>query len=155
VEKVYEFWRRLDNLPYFMEHLQSVNIIDDKRSHWMTKAPAGRRVEWDAEIVSEAPNEMIGWRSVPGSEIDSAGSVHFKSAPGGRGTEVKVELQYLPPGGALGTIFAKLFGEDPQRQIREDLRHLKQLMETGEVPSTAGQPAGAGRSEPKISAASL
>ena len=145
VEEVYGFWRRLDNLPYFMEHLQSVSMIDEKRSRWITKAPAGKRVDWDAEIVSEVPNEMISWRSVPGSEIDSAGSVHFSPAPGDRGTEVRVELQYLAPGGALGAWFAKLLGEEPQQQIRDDLRHLKQLMETGEVPSTAGQPAGGER----------
>jgi uncharacterized membrane protein len=142
LEPLYQFWRRFDNLPYFMEHLQSVSVIDEKRSHWMAKGPAGRQVEWDAEVVSEVPNEMIGWRSVPGSEINTAGSVHFKPAPGGRGTEVSVELQYLPPGGTLGALFAKLFGEEPQQQIREDLRHLKQIMETGEVPTVSGQPRG-------------
>jgi len=108
LEPLYHFWRQLDNLPYFMEHLQSVNVIDEKRSHWMAKGPAGRQVEWDAEIVNEVPNKMIGWRSVAGSEIDTAGSVHFHGAPGGRGTEVRVELQYVPPGGALGAVFAKL-----------------------------------------------
>jgi len=142
LEPLYQFWRRFDNLPYFMEHLQSVNVIDEKRSHWMAKSPAGRQVEWDAEVIGEVPNEMIGWRSVPGSEINTAGSVHFKPAPGGRGTEVRVELQYLPPGGTLGALFAKLFGEEPQQQIREDLRHLKQIMETGEVPTISGQPRG-------------
>lgn len=142
VEEIYQFWRRFDNLPYFMEHLQSVSLLDDKRSHWMAKAPAGKSVEWDAEVVNEVPNEMIGWRSAPGSEIDTAGSVHFKRAPAGRGTEVRVELQYIPPAGILGALVAKLFGEEPQQQIREDLRHLKQIMECGEIPTIAGQPAG-------------
>src|SRR5438477_5662008 len=142
LEPLYQFWRQFDNLPYFMEHLQSVNVVDEKRSHWMAKAPGGRQVEWDAEITSEIPNEMIGWRSVPGSGIQTAGSVHFKRAPGGRGTEVSVELQYIPPAGTLGALFAKLFDEEPQHQIREDLRHLKQIMETGEVPSISGQSRG-------------
>ena len=142
LEPLYQFWRQFDNLPYFMEHLQSVSVIDQKRSHWMARAPLGGQVEWDAEITSEIPNEMIGWRSVPGSGIQTAGSVHFKRAPAGRGTEVSVELQYMAPGGTLGALLAKLFGEEPQHQIREDLRHLKQIMETGEVPSISGQSRG-------------
>ncbi|MGH9406429.1 MAG: SRPBCC family protein [Terriglobia bacterium] len=141
-EELYKFWRDFENLPYFMEHLASVTTIDEKRSHWIAKAPRGKHVEWDAEIINDVPGKLIGWRSVGESEIDTAGSVHFSEAPGGRGTEVKVELQYLPPAGPVGAVFAKLFGEEPELQVREDLRHLKQTVEAGEIPTTQGQPMG-------------
>jgi uncharacterized membrane protein len=141
-QELYQFWRQLDTLPYFMEHLESVTLIDATRSHWIAKGPAGKHVEWDAEIIGDIPNEMIGWRSLPGSQIDTAGSVHFTPAPGGRGTEVTVALQYHPPGGIFSALFAKVFGEEPELQVREDLRHLKQLLEAGEIPTTQGQPEG-------------
>jgi uncharacterized membrane protein len=141
-EELFAFWRNLENLPRFMKHLHSVTQIDDRRSHWVAGGPAGKIVEWDAEIINEETNELIGWRSLPGSQVKTAGSVHFKTAPDGRGTELKVELQYDPPGGLLGATFAKLWGEDPARQIGEDLRRFKQFMETGEIPTTEGQPHG-------------
>jgi uncharacterized membrane protein len=100
------------------------------------------KVEWDAEIVTDKPNEVIAWRSLDGSDVDTAGSVHFRELPGGRGTEVRVELKYDPPAGKLGTAVAKLFGLSPEAQIRADLRRFKQILEAGEVPSTAGQPHG-------------
>lgn len=128
-EQLYAFWRNFENLPRFMSHLQSVKMIDEKRSHWCTKGPAGMDAEWDAEIINEVPNELIGWRSVDGS-INNAGSVHFTPTP--RGTEVKVVLRYDPPAGILGAAVAKIFGEDPGRQVQEDLRLFKQLVETGE-----------------------
>ena len=130
-EELYAFWRDFTNLPRFMEHLQSVTVLDDKRSHWVTKGPAGTKAEWDAEIINEIPNELIGWRSVDGSQVDNAGSVHFNAT--GRGTEVKVVLRYDPPGGILGATVARLFGEDPAHQVEEELRHFKQIVETGEV----------------------
>lgn len=132
-EKLYQFWRNFENLPRFMSHLQSVKVIDSKRSHWKTKGPAGTDVEWDAEIINEVPNELIGWRSVEGSDVNNAGSVHFTEATGGRGTEVKVILRYDPPGGVFGAAVARVLGEDPARQVQEDLRIFKQLIETGEV----------------------
>ncbi len=141
-EELYSLWRNLENLPRFVQHIHSVVVLDDKRSHWILKGPSGKILEWDAEINNEQPDELIGWRSLPGSDIDSAGSVHFQPAPGGRGTEVKVELQYNPPGGVLGAAFAKLMGENPANQIKEDLRRLKQMMETGEIATTEGQPSG-------------
>ena len=141
-EEVYQFWRNLENLPRFMQHLHSVTTLDDRRSHWIVRGPSSKIVEWDAEIINEQPNELIGWRSIPGSDVDSAGSVHFKPAPGGRGTEVLLELQYVPPGGAIGAALAKLMGEDPANQIKEDLRRFKQLMETGEISTIEGQPHG-------------
>src|SRR5437762_4217982 len=137
---LYQFWRNFENLPRFMDHLESVHVEDSKHSHWRAKGPIGLKAEWDAEIINEVPNELIGWRSVDGSNVDNAGSVHF--TPTQRGTEVKVVLRYDPPGGALGAAVAKVFGEDPRRQVREDLRRFKQLVETGEVATTEGQPTG-------------
>lgn len=141
-EELYTFWRNFENLPRFMDHLESVRIMDEKRSHWVAKAPAGTTVEWDAEIYNEKPNEMIAWRSLEGADVDNAGSVHFERAAGERGTVVKVSLKYDPPGGIIGATVAKLFGEAPEQQIQEDLRRLKQVMEAGEIPTTEGQSSG-------------
>lgn len=132
-EEVYQFWRDFQNLPRFMSHLESVHVIDEKRSRWVAKAPAGTSVEWDAEIIEDRPNQLIAWRSLEGADVDNAGTVSFNPAPGGRGTEVSVELEYNPPGGALGAGIAKLFGEAPEQQIKGDLYRFKQVMETGEV----------------------
>ncbi len=142
VGEVYGFWRDFENLPSFMKHLESVRVIDDRRSHWVAKAPAGMNVEWDAEIINEVPNEVIGWRSVDGSQVANAGSVRFRPAPGGRGTEVSVEMEYVPPGDFAGDLVAKLFGRSPTQSVEEDLRRFKQIMEAGEVPTIEGQPAG-------------
>lgn len=141
-EELYSFWRNFQNLPRFMHHLEAVHVTGEKTSHWVAKAPAGTTVEWDAEIYNEKANELIAWRSLEGADVDNAGSVHFQPAPGGRGTQVKVAVKYDPPGGVLGATIAKLFGEEPSQQIQEDLRRFKQLMETGETPTTEGQPSG-------------
>jgi uncharacterized membrane protein len=135
---VYQFWRDFENLPRFMNHLESVESTSDKRSTWTAKAPAGRTVSWDAEIVADEPNQRIAWTSVEGADIANSGSVRFAPAPGSRGTEVRVELRYAPPAGALGATVAKLFGEEPSLQIREDLLRLKQVLETGEVVRSDG-----------------
>jgi uncharacterized membrane protein len=140
--EVYRFWRDFENLPRFMTHLEDVDTTTGGKSHWVAKGPLGMKVEWDAEIVTDKPNEVIAWRSLDGSDVDTAGSVHFRELPGGRGTEVRVELKYDPPAGKLGTAAAKLFGTSPEAQIRADLRRFKQILEAGEVPSTAGQPHG-------------
>jgi uncharacterized membrane protein len=145
-EELYWFWRDFENLPRFMRHLVSVKATSEWRSHWVAKAPAGGTVEWDAEITSEQPGQLIAWRSLPGSEVDNAGSVSFEAAPGGRGTYVRVNLEYNPPGGLLGALVAKFFGEAPDQQIQADLYRLKQLIETGQVTTTEGQPAGRSRS---------
>jgi uncharacterized membrane protein len=137
-EKLYQFWRDFQNLPQFMKHLESVEVKGDGRSHWVAKAPAGTRVEWDAEITEDRPNELIAWRSLEGSDVYNTGSVRFKSAPGERGTIVVVELEYNPPGGVIGASVAKLFGEEPEQQIYDDLRCLKQVIETGEVVVSDG-----------------
>jgi uncharacterized membrane protein len=136
-EELYNFWRNLENLPRFMRYLESVQVEGD-RSHWVAKGPLGIRVQWDAEIYNENPNEMIAWRSLEGSDVDNTGSVHFTPAPAGRDTEVRVVLKYNPPAGKLGASIAKLFGEDPKQQIRDDLRRFKQLIEAGEMATTEG-----------------
>jgi uncharacterized membrane protein len=141
-EEVYRFWRNLENLPRFMRHLEAVKEIDNKHSHWVAKAPAGYSVEWKAEIIHEEENRLIGWRSMDGADVPNAGSIMFKPALSGRGTEMKISLQYNPPGGTVGMWFAKLFGEEPSQQIEDDMRRFKQLMETGEIASTDGQPRG-------------
>ena len=138
LHEVYQFWRNFENLPRFMRHLESVTSLDDRRSRWRAKAPAGMTVEWEAEILQDREHEWIAWRSIPGSDIENSGSVRFRPAPGARGTELRVQLQYSPPGGRLGRTIAKLFGEEPEQQIQEDLRRFKQLMETGEIPVSDG-----------------
>ena len=140
--EIYRFWRDLENLPHFMKHVESVRVIDPLRSHWVVTAPAGRTVEWEAEIINEIENELIGFRSLNG-RVDVAGSVQFKDAPGDRGTEVIVEIQYNPPAGILGAFAAKMWGEEPSQQIEDDLRRFKQILEAGEIPTVEGQPTGA------------
>ena len=148
--ELYAFWRNFENLPHFMDHLEAVTTTDTTHSHWVAKAPLGRTVAWDAEIVNERENELIAWRSLPGADVDSAGSVQFRPAAQGRGTEVRVELSYAPPAGKVGMAVAKLFGEEPEGQIDDDLRHFKQLMEAGERPTTEGQPSGRGPDKDQV-----
>lgn len=140
--EVYAFWRKLENLPRFMENLVSVTELDARRSRWVAKGPAGKNVEWDAEIINEEPGSLIAWRSLPGAQIEQAGTVRFQAAPGGRGTIVRVKMQYHPPGGALGRKIAHLFGRAPEQQMVSDLHRFKQLLETGEIARTQGQSAG-------------
>jgi uncharacterized membrane protein len=141
-EELYQFWRNLENLPRFMEHVESVEVYGNGRSHWRVKAPLGMNVEWDAEIITDLPNEVIGWRSLEDSQIANAGSVRFAPAYGNNGTEMRVTLEYAPPAGKLGHVVATLLGENPQQQVRTDLLRLKQLMEVGQIASTEGQPSG-------------
>jgi uncharacterized membrane protein len=140
--EVYRFWRDFENLPRFMTHLIDVDTTTDGKSHWVARGPLGMKVEWDAEIVTDTPGKVIGWRSLDGSDVDTAGSVRFEELPHGRGTEVRVELKYDPPAGKLGSAVAWLFGKSPEAQIRADLRRFKQILEAGELPSTEGQPHG-------------
>jgi uncharacterized membrane protein len=138
VHEVYQFWHQFENFPTFMRHLESVEMLDDRRSRWRARAPAGMTVEWEAETLEDREDEWIAWRSVPGSGIENSGSVRFSPAPGARGTEVRVQLQYSPPAGTFGRGIAWLFGEEPDQQIHEDLHRFKQLMETGEIPLSDG-----------------
>lgn len=140
--ELYAFWRNFENLPRFMSHLLAVTDRGDGHSHWLAKGPAGTTVEWDAEIVEDRPDELVSWRSLPGSTVQNSGTVRFEPATGGRGTVVHVELHYRPPGGVVGATIAKLFGEAPEKQIPVDLMRVKQLLETGEIASTTGQSAG-------------
>jgi uncharacterized membrane protein len=133
VEEVYSFWHNFENLPRFMYHLETVQQTGDRRSHWVAKGPAGTTVEWDAEITEDRPNELIAWRSLEGSDVDNQGVVRFEPAPGDRGTIVRVEIEYNPPGGIIGASIAKLFGREPGQQVQDDLRRFKQLIEAGEV----------------------
>ena len=132
-EDVYAFWRNFQNFPRFMRHVESVQDLGDGRSHWKVKGPAGMDVEWDATIIADVPNEVITWRSLENSDVDNAGAVRFERAPGGRGTIVKVNIEYKPTAGALGAMVARLFGEEPEQQLDDDLRRFKQVMEVGEV----------------------
>ena len=142
LEEVYWFWHDFENLPRFMAHLESVRVTGEGRSHWRAKGPAGRAVEWDAEIVEERPDELIAWRSLAGADVDNSGYVRFTPAPGGRGTEVRVELRYAPPGGSAGAAVAKLLGSEPGQQVLDDLRRFKQVLETGEVVRSDALPEG-------------
>ncbi len=149
VGDLYAFWRNLEDLPQFMNHLHSVRKVDTKRSHWTARAPGGAQVEWDAEIINEDPNRLIAWRTLEGSKVDHSGTVRFERAPGNRGTLVRVQLQYQIPGGVLGATLAKALGEAPEKQIAVDLLRFKQMMETGEIARTEGQPAGRASSTSK------
>ena len=132
-EEVYAFWRNFEELPKFMRYIDSVQITGDRRSHWRAKGPGGTAVEWDAEITDDRPNEMISWRSLENSDVYNAGTVRFQRATGGRGTSIRVDIRYAPPGGSISAAIAKLFAQDPGQQIHHDLRALKQILETGEV----------------------
>ncbi len=142
--EVFLVWENIENLPIFMEHLESVQATGDGRSHWTAKGPVGRTVEWDAEVVAITPNEIIEWRSVEGSDVENAGVVRFTPAPGLRGTEIHLEMSYDAPGGKLGGVVAKLLGEDPTQQVKDDLRRFKQVLETGEIVRSDSTPEGAG-----------
>lgn len=141
-DELYRFWHNFENLPTFMKHLKHVKVYDNQRSHWIANAPMGNSVEWDADIIEDRENELIAWASVEGADIDNTGFVRFKPAPGNRGTEVKIVMEYSPPGGVVGATIAKFFGEEPEQQIGEDLRRFKMLMEAGEISTTEGQPRG-------------
>lgn len=146
-EQVYRFWHNFENLPTFMDHLESVqssgnSTSGNRTSHWVAKAPSGRHVEWDAEVIEDRPQQLIAWRTVDGADVRNSGQVRFVPAPGGRGTEIRVELDFSPPAGRVGAAVAKLFGEHPHQQIRDDLRRFKQVVETGEVIRSDGSPEG-------------
>ena len=141
-DELFSYWRNLENLPRVMTHLEAVRDTGDGQSHWVAKAPLGKTVEWDAEIINEEPSRFIAWRSLEGSDIQNTGAVRFEQAPGGRGTELRVRIEYLPPAGIVGQTVAKLLGGDPSVEVWADLKRFKALMETGEAPTTAGQPRG-------------
>jgi uncharacterized membrane protein len=148
-KEVYDFWRNLENLPRFMQHLEDVTIIDERRSSWKARIPGGvGTVSWEAILEEEGNNNFLAWSSLPGSTIDNAGEVRFKDAPGNRGTEVEAIISYRLPVGDVGSIAAKLFNPLVEKMVKEDLRRFKSLIETGEIPTIEGQPSG--RSKAKI-----
>ena len=142
VEEVYQFCRNFENFPRFMQHLKPVRSIDERRSHWEASAPMGASVSWDAEITDERPNEYLVWRSQPEAAVPNHGSVEFRTSHQGTATVIIVAIDYAPPAGKVGAEVAKIFGEEPETQLREDLRRLKQLLEAGEIPTIEGQTSG-------------
>jgi uncharacterized membrane protein len=142
VTELYSFWRQLNNLPSFMRHIKAVQVHDERHSHWVVNAPLDQSIEWDAVIVDDQPNHLIAWTSAPDAAVDHSGFVRFQPATGQRGTEVKVVLEYELPGGTMAAAIAKLFGEEPEQQIGDDLNRFKQLMEAGEIATIKGQPRG-------------
>jgi len=136
-DQLYSYWRNLTNLHRLFDNVLSVEVLDEKRSHWTLRVPGGVSLEWDAEITIDRTNEMIGWRSLAGADLDNAGYVRFEPATGDRGTVVRVALQYNPPAGKVGAALATVLGERPAGQIEEALRKLKQLFEAGEIPTAA------------------
>ena len=136
VAEVFAYFRDFANLPRFMENVISIKMLDDNRSHWIMRAPAGKTVEWDARIIDETENSLIEWTAEPGADIANSGRVEFRDA-GARGTVVTATIAYDPPAGLLGKIVAKMFQREPAIQARRDLRRFKQLMETGEIATAA------------------
>jgi uncharacterized membrane protein len=140
--EVYAFCRDPENLPTFMAHLERVRVTGERSSRWSAGSSFGKSVEWDVEIIDEVPVERIGWRSTGNADVPNAGTVRFVSAPDGVSTEVHVMLVYDIAGGAVGKAVAKYFGEEPHQQLGDDLRRLKQVLETGEVVRSDGAPWG-------------
>jgi uncharacterized membrane protein len=141
-QECYETWRRVENFPRFMEFVDSVTPVGRNRFHWVARSPVGAKIEWDSEITNDQPGRLIAWRSVDEADVEHAGVVRFEPGPNGRGTWLRVEIQYRPPGGALGAMLARIANAAPKLAIEEDIRRFKRLVETGEVPTIEGQPHG-------------
>jgi uncharacterized membrane protein len=141
-EELYAFWRDPSNAQRVLDFVESVELVSERRAHWRARGPGGKTIEWDAEIINEIPNELLAWKSVGDADIPNAGSLHFRAAPNGRGTEVRIVLEYQPPAGHLGAWLAKLVKENPDTQVRDALRRFKQLAETGDIVTTEGQTSG-------------
>jgi len=141
-QELYRFCRDFTNFARFMENVKRVDVKDDRTSHWVVAGPAGYDVEWDAELINDEPDHLIAWRSLANADVANSGSIRFLTAPGDRGTEVHVVLDYIPPAGRLGVAAAKIFGKDAQSQLKESLRRLKQIIEAGAAPTVKGQPRG-------------
>ena len=138
-EHAYKLWRNFAGLPRFMVHLKTVRELDGGRSEWIAVGPGQREIRWTAETREDTPNQRIAWRSLPDSDVQTSGSVDFRPDPQGRGTFISANVQYAIPGGAFTSGLAALFGKNPEFVVREDVRRFKQLLETGEVPTTVGQ----------------
>ncbi len=141
-EELYRYWRDVTNLPKIMKHLKQVIQVSDTRSRWIAAAPFDVELQWEAEIFQDKKNELIAWRSLPGGDVDTAGSIHFEPLPDGRGTALKLSLKYSPPGGKVTAGLAWLLGQGAEARVDEDLRRFKGVMEAGEATTTDGQPSG-------------
>ncbi len=141
-EELYTYWRKLENLPNFMEHLERVEQLDQQRSRWTARLLGGLPVSWEAEITSDQPNRQIAWQTLPDAQVEQRGTVTFKPATGERGTVVHVDIRYTPPGGVIGETFARLLNGVTAQQVKDDIRRFKNLMETGVIPTVEGQPSG-------------
>jgi len=136
-DDIYAFWRDFSNLPRIMDNIERIDVVDDRRSHWVVKGPGGKTVEWDSVVTEDEPGRLIGWRSVEGADVSSSGRIEFMDAAPGRGTMVRAAFAYDPPGGVIGEWIGKILQREPEEQSRRDLRRLKQFLETGEVTSSA------------------
>lgn len=139
---LYKLWRRLELLPLFVEGLQSIELLDKDRSRWTVEGPGSRSYSWTAELIEDQPDQVLAWKTLPESDVQSAGTVRFRELSFDRGTEVLVSLEWVPPGKALGAALAKATGDDARTRVHEALHRLRQMMETGEISTTAGQPVG-------------
>ena len=133
VEEVFAFWRAMENFPRFMTHVAEVRTSGGDRSHWRVRGPAGISFEWDAIVTRLLPNQVLAWKSVEGSTVEHSGVIHFEPAHGGRATRLDIRMNYTPPAGALGHVFARLLGADPKKQMDDDLLRFKSLLETGKA----------------------
>ena len=139
---LYNLWRRLELLPLFVDGLQSVELLADDRSRWTVEGPASRSYSWTAELIEDHPGRVLAWKTLPESDVQSAGTVRFRELSFDRGTEVLVSLEWVPPGKLLGAALAKATGDDARTRVHEALHRLRQMMETGEISTTTGQPVG-------------
>lgn len=146
-DELYTLWRDLAGLPRLMTHLERVEVLDERRSRWTVKAPAGASVSWDAELTADEPGRRIAWQSLPGATIENSGEVLFRPAPGDRGSEVVVRLAYKAPGGTAGAVLARIAGQEPSQQLRDDLMRFKREQEIGFAPTTEGQTSGRAEKE--------
>ena len=143
-QELYDYFRDLTNAPKFMPHVERVDVESGGiggRSHWVAKGPAGVTVEYDAETINDEPGRLISWQTLGGADVHHAGAARFVDAPGGRGTEVRLNIEYLPPAGFVGRFGSKLLrliGQAPQNDVRQSLRNFKMLMEAGQITSNAG-----------------
>lgn len=145
---LYRVWRELEQLPRFIDHLESVEVLDGTRSRWTVEGP-GQKVSWEASIIRDEPGSLISWKSDAPAKVPNAGTIRFRELPGDRGTQVHVVIVHVPPGGAIGNAVAKLVGDDARTQVKEAMHRFRQLMETGEIPTTRGQPVGAAQADSK------
>lgn len=143
-KELYRFWRDVENLPQVLTHVETITKLDERRSRWTAKGPFGRSYTWEAEIFNDREPELIAWRSLPDSDIETAGSIRFHPLPADRGTAVNVTMKYNPPAGKVGSTIAWMTGNDIEQHVRQDLQRFKSLMEAQEVPTIEGQTHGVG-----------